>query len=76
MQVQAAVVLKFQAGSLSAAGTILDDVLARAQERDDVDVGQVTVTTPPGAVPVSLPPVSAPGGYPPAVPHHGNAAGP
>jgi hypothetical protein len=71
MKVQATVVLKLQAGSLSEAGSVLDDVLGRARERDDVDVGQVTVATPPGALPVTLPPVSAPGDYPPGVPHTG-----
>jgi hypothetical protein len=73
MKVQATVVLKLQASSLSEAGSVLDDVLGRAHERDDVDVGQVTVTTPPGALPVTLPPVSAPGHYPPGVPHTGRA---
>jgi hypothetical protein len=71
MKVEATVVFKFQAGSLSEAGSVLDDVLARAAERDDVDVAQVAVTTPPAATPVSLPAVSTPGGYPPGVPHRG-----
>jgi hypothetical protein len=69
MKVEATVALKFQARSLSEAGAILDDVLARAGDRDDVDVGPVTVTTPPGATPVSLPAVSPQGGYSPGVPH-------
>jgi hypothetical protein len=68
MKVQATVVFRFQAGSLATAGTILDDVLEQAHERDDVEVGQVTVTTPPGATPVSLPAVSTPAEYPPGVP--------
>jgi hypothetical protein len=29
------------AGQLAEAGAVLDDVLARARERDDVDVGRV-----------------------------------
>jgi hypothetical protein len=75
MKLQATVVFKFQAPSLSEAGAILDDVLRRAHERDDVDLGQVSVTTPPGATPVSLPAVSSPGDYPPGVPHPGNVDG-
>ena len=75
MKVEATVVLKFQASSLSGAGSVLDDVLGRAQEGDDVDVGQVTVTTPPGATPVSLPAVSAPREYRPGVPHPGGIDG-
>lgn len=73
MKVQATVVFKFQAGSLAEAGTMLDEVLVRAHERDDVDVGQVVVTTPAGATPVSLPAVSGPADYPPGVPHPGSA---
>jgi hypothetical protein len=64
MKVQATVVLGFQAGSLAEAGRVLDDVLARARERDDVEVGQVNVTTPPAAPPVSLPALSTPGRLP------------
>jgi hypothetical protein len=75
MKVEATVVFKFQASSLSEAGTVLDDALGRAHERDDVDVGQVTVTTPPGATPVSLPPTSTPAEYPPGVPHPGSTDG-
>jgi hypothetical protein len=68
MKVQATVVIKLQASSLSEVGSVLDDVLERAHERDDVEVGQVTLTTPPGATPVTLPAVSAPGDFPPGVP--------
>jgi hypothetical protein len=75
MKVQATVVFKLQASSLSEAGSVLDDVLGRARRRDDVDVGQVTVTTPPGATPVSLPAVSTPGEYPPGVPRSGSNEG-
>ena len=63
MKVQATVVLSFQAKSLAEAGVLLDDVLARAQERDDVDVSGVEVVSPPGDRIVTLPPVSAPAGY-------------
>lgn len=65
MKVQATVLLTFQAKSLTEAGAVLDDVLGRAQERDDVDVGRVEVSSPPGDRLVTLPPVSAPGGYAP-----------
>ena len=75
MKVQATVVLRFQASSLSEAGTVLDEVLVRARERDDVDVDQVNVTTPPGRTPVSLPPVPMPSDYPPGVPQPGSADG-
>jgi hypothetical protein len=75
MKIEATVVFKFQASSLSEAGTVLDDVLGRAGERDDVDVGKVTVTTPPGTTPVSLPAVSTPGAYPPGVPQPGGGDG-
>jgi hypothetical protein len=75
MKVQATVVFKFQASSLAEAGSVLDDVLSRAHERDDLDVGQVTVMTPPGATPVTLPAVSAPGEYAPGVPRPGSTDG-
>jgi hypothetical protein len=75
VKVEARVVFKFQAGSLSEAGSVLDDLLGRAGERDDVDVAQVAVTTPPEATPVSLPAVSTPGPYPPGVPHPGGSDG-
>jgi hypothetical protein len=68
MKVQATVVLGFQAASLAEAGAVLDDVLARARERDDVDVGRVEVLTPPGDRTVTLPPISSPVGYAPRVP--------
>jgi hypothetical protein len=41
------VILTFQAKSLAEAGAVLDDVLTRARERDDVDVGRVEVASPP-----------------------------
>jgi hypothetical protein len=46
MKVQATVVRTFQAKSLAEAGAVLDDVLARARERDDVDVGRVEILSP------------------------------
>jgi hypothetical protein len=75
MKVEATAVFRLQASSLAEAGAVLDDVLARARERDDVDVGQVNVTTPPGGTPVTLPAVSTPGEYPPGVPRHGGTDG-
>jgi hypothetical protein len=68
MKVEATIVLRLQASSLGETGAILDDVLGRARERDDVEVGQVNLTTPPGTTPVSLPAVSTPGEYPPGMP--------
>jgi hypothetical protein len=68
MKVEATVVFRLQANSLGETGAVLDDVLGRARERDDVEVGQVTVMTPPGATPVTLPAVPTRGEYPPGVP--------
>jgi hypothetical protein len=68
MKVQATVLLTFQAKSLAEAGAVLDDVLAGAREREDVDVGRVELLSPPGDRAVTLPPVSAPVGYAPYVP--------
>jgi hypothetical protein len=74
MKVQATVLLSFQATSLGDAGAVLDDVLARARERDDVDVGSVELVTPPGDRAVTLPPVSGPVGYAPRVPTRAHAS--
>jgi hypothetical protein len=61
MKVQATVLVTFQAQSLEEAGAILDDVLARARERNDVDVGRVELASPPGDRAVTLlPRVGAP----------------
>ena len=68
MKVQATVLLGFQAATLEEAGAVLDDVLGRARERDDVDIGHVELLSPPGDRTVTLPPVSAPIGYAPRVP--------
>jgi hypothetical protein len=68
MKVQATILLTFQAKSLAEAGATLDDVLARARERDDVDVGRVEVATPPGDRAVTLPPVTGAAGYAAPVP--------
>jgi hypothetical protein len=63
MKVQATVLLSFQAKTLADAGAVLDDVLSRARERNDVDVGQVQFVSPPGDQGVTLPPISAPADY-------------
>jgi hypothetical protein len=68
MKVQAMVLLTFQAKSLGEAGAVLDDVLTRARERADVDVGRVEVASPPGDRAVTLPPVTAAAGYAPQFP--------
>jgi len=75
MKVEATVVFRLQASSLAETGTVLDDVLGRARERNDVEVGQVNVMTPPGATPVSLPAVSTQGDHSPGVPRFGGMDG-
>jgi hypothetical protein len=76
MKVEATVVLRLQASSLADAGAVLDDVLGRARERSDIEVGPVSVVTPPGGTPVSLPAVSTPGEVPSGVPRSGSMDGP
>ena len=39
-------VLTFQATTLAEAGALLDDVLGRARERDDLDVGRIELCCP------------------------------
>jgi hypothetical protein len=75
MKVQATIFLTFQAKSLAEAGAVLDDVLTRARERDDVDVGRVELASPPSDRPVTLPPVAAAAGYSPPVPPPTTTAG-
>jgi hypothetical protein len=72
MKVQATVVLSFQAKTLTDAGAVLDDVLARARERPDVDVSGIEVLTPPGDRLVTLPPLGAAAGQAPRTPFTGN----
>ena len=72
MKVQATVLISFQARTLAQAGELLDDVLARARQRHDVDIGRIEVASPPGDRSVTLPPVSAPVGYAPNVPSSDN----
>ena len=68
MKVQASVLLTFQAKSLADAGAILDDVLGRARQRDDVDLGRVEISSPPADRAVTLPPVSTATGFTPGFP--------
>jgi hypothetical protein len=68
MKVQATILLTFQARSLAEAGAVLDDVLTRARERADVDVGRVEFASPPGDRAVTLPPLPAAAGYAPPGP--------
>jgi hypothetical protein len=75
MKVEAVVVFRLQASSLSQTGAILDEVLERARERDDIEVGQVNVVTPPGVTPVTLPPISAGREYVPGGPRPGGVNG-
>jgi hypothetical protein len=71
MKVEASVVFRFQSSSLAEAGALLDEVLRRAHERDDIGIEQINVMTPPGSAPVSLPALSTPGEYPPGAPRSG-----
>jgi hypothetical protein len=71
VKVQATVLLTFQAKSLAEAGAVLDDVLCRARERDDVDVGRVEVASPPSDRAVTLPSLPAGAGYEPQAPPTG-----
>jgi hypothetical protein len=59
MKAEATVVVRFRAKTMQEAGALLDDVLQRANERDDVDVARVELSTPPGEGVVTLPPVTS-----------------
>jgi hypothetical protein len=72
MKVQASIVLSFQAKTLTEAGAVLDDVMGRARERQDVDVAAVELISPPGDRQVTLPPVPGPGHAVPRVPFTGS----
>jgi hypothetical protein len=72
MKVQASVVLSFQAKTLTEAGAVLDDVLARARAREDVDLAGVEFTSPPGDRLVTLPSLPGSGHASPGVPFTGN----
>jgi hypothetical protein len=72
MKVQATVVFTFQAKGLADAGAVMDDLVARARERDDVEVGSMEMVSPPGEQIVTLPPPASATGFgrsiPPATP--------
>jgi hypothetical protein len=46
MKMEASVVFRFHSSSLAEAGALLDEILGRARERDDVDVEQINLMTP------------------------------
>jgi hypothetical protein len=71
MKVETSVVFRFQSSSLAETGAVLDEILGRARERDDIEIAQINVTTPPGSTPVSLPAFSAPASTGPAWPRSG-----
>jgi hypothetical protein len=71
MKVETSVVFRFQSSSLAETGAVLDEILGRARERDDIEIAQINVTTPPGSTPVSLPALSAPATTGPAWPRSG-----
>ena len=74
MKVQASIVLSFQAKTLTDAGAVLDDLLARTRDREDVDLTAVELIAPPGDRRVTLPPVAGFGHAAPRVPFTGNLA--
>ena len=69
MKLQATIVISYRADSLGEGGGVLDDVLGRARERDDVEIESVELATPASAGPVSLPYVERPPDPPRRVPH-------
>jgi hypothetical protein len=69
MKLQATILISYRADSLGEAGGVLDDVLARARERDDVEIERIELATPASAGPVSLPYVERPPDPPQRVPH-------
>ena len=64
MKLTAVIVLSLQAPTLAEAGAKLDDVLAPAHERDDIDVRSIELQTPSAAAPVTIPYTSASGASP------------
>jgi hypothetical protein len=75
MKVETSVVFRFQSSSLAETGALLDEILGRAYERDDVEIEQINLTTPPGSSPVSLPAFSTAGVDEPGVPRSGSVDG-
>jgi len=68
MKVQATVVFSFQAKTLADAGGVMDDVLTRGRERDDVEIGGIEIASPPGEHLVTLPAPVAPAGFTRSIP--------
>ena len=69
MKLQATIVIAYRADSLGDAGGVLDDVLQRAREREDVEIDSIQLATPASAGPVSLPYVERRPAPPQRVPH-------
>jgi hypothetical protein len=69
MKLQATIVISYRADSFSDAGNVLDEVLLRARERDDVEMESIQLSTPTSAGPVSLPYIPSPPAPPHRVPH-------
>ncbi|MGZ6588158.1 MAG: hypothetical protein ACXVHX_28170 [Solirubrobacteraceae bacterium] len=69
MKLQATIVITYQARSLADAGAILDDVLERPREREDVDVESVQLHTPIAGPAVSLPHITHATPPPATAPH-------
>jgi hypothetical protein len=69
MKLQATIVISYRADSLGDAGDVLDDVLQRARERDDVEIDSIQLGTPENTGPVSIPYTERPPAPPQIVPH-------
>ena len=69
MKLEARIVISYRSDSLADAGSVLDDVLQRARERDDVEIDSIQLATPESAGPVSIPHVESPPAPPQRVPH-------
>jgi hypothetical protein len=69
MKLQATIVISYRADSFRDAGGMLDEVLQRAREREDVEIESVQLGTPASTGPVSLPYVERPPAPPREVPH-------
>jgi hypothetical protein len=69
MKLNATIVISYRADSFSDAGGVLDEVLRRAREREDVEIESIQLSTPATAGPVSLPYVERPPTPPQRVPH-------
>jgi hypothetical protein len=69
MKLQARIVLSYRADSLGDAGGVLDDVLQRARERDDIEIDSIQLATPESTGPVSIPYLERPSAPPQRVPH-------